>query len=182
MSTSATARLSRRTTLAAHSSVDLVRCCARFAAGRRHFSGQGGDGSLAAMGWWRLLLAGFLVAFSLAGGGASAATRPSDRACLLAWNAPSNRPLQLRVAAGAPWSRAMLGSATTTGITWEQGSAPTHSTAQSCVMALQGPARSRLVVGIWGGGESCDGRSRAPWGRLRCRTAARTSVSSQTGG
>ena len=101
------------------------------------------------MSRWRPSLAGLAVALMLESTAASAATRPSDRACLLAWNAPANVTSRQRVVGRGPWSNASLRAATVGTVTWKRGSTPLHTTAQACVLTLMKSGRLRTVTGAW---------------------------------
>jgi hypothetical protein len=92
---------------------------------------------------------GLVVALSLLGPTASAAPRSSERACLLAWNAPANKESHLRVVTGGPWSGASLLPATIYTTTWKDGSPPKQTKAQACLLRLVKSARSQVVTGKW---------------------------------
>jgi hypothetical protein len=111
---------------------------------------------------WRLSLMGFVVALSLLGTTASAAQRPSERTCLLAWNAPTNKASRLRVVTGGPWSGASLSPATISTFTWKGGSPPKKTKARACLLTLAKPERSQVVAGKWRDG----GVARWSFGRV----------------
>ena len=100
------------------------------------------------MRWWRVPLAGLVVVLTLSGA-ASAAARPSERACLIAWNAPANALNRPRVVRNGPWLSASLRNATTGTVTWKLGTNPTQTTAQACVLTLAKSGRLQIVTGLW---------------------------------
>jgi hypothetical protein len=81
---------------------------------------------------------------------AAPSTRPSDRRCLLAWNASTNGANQRKLVAARPAAVSLLpGTAGTD--TWTGAS--TASTASSaCLLAVSTPGRIRIVVGTWRAG------------------------------
>jgi hypothetical protein len=92
-------------------------------------------------------------AFVVAGPAAAAPpAHPSDRACLLAWNAPSNRPNRLRLVAARPASGLALGPGKSFTYTWRKGSAPEQTAAEACLLMLAKPGRIQVVTGIWRAG------------------------------
>jgi len=101
------------------------------------------------MGRWRVPLAGLVVALTLSGTAASAAPRPSERACLLAWNAPANVANRPPVVASGPWSSASLRPGATYTVTWQRGSTSKQTTAQACLLTLMKSRRFQLVTGVW---------------------------------
>lgn len=97
-----------------------------------------------------LALAGHSVAAASA---AAVADRPSERACLLSWNAPSNAASRRRVAERGPWSAAILSPGTTAMVTWRRGSPPAVGPARpGCLLRLLKPGQSLLVAGAWRNG------------------------------
>ncbi len=94
-------------------------------------------------------LAGLVVALTLSGTAASAALRPSERGCLLAWNAPANVASRQTVVASGPWSSASLRPGVTSTVTWQRGSTSKQTTAQVCLLTLVKSRGFRIVTGVW---------------------------------
>jgi len=70
-----------------------------------------------------LLTAGVVVTVVLTLAPAlSASDSPSERGCLLQWNAPSNAANRQRVVASGPWTRATLRAGVSANLTWKLGS------------------------------------------------------------
>jgi hypothetical protein len=104
-------------------------------------------------GWfWAWPLAGLVVALTLSGA-ASAAARPSERACLLAWNAPANAVNRPRLVRNGPWVSASLRPTTAGTVTWKLDSNPTQTTAQACVLTLAKSGRLQIITGMWREGD-----------------------------
>ena len=80
---------------------------------------------------------------------AQSRAQPSDRACLIAWNAPANHPNRLRLLAQRPISGLQLLPGTVGTDTWTKGSPPMQTTAQACLLTLAKPGAIRTVTGIW---------------------------------
>lgn len=89
------------------------------------------------------------VGLALAGSALAASTRPSDRACLIAWNSPANQVNRLRLLALRPIARLDLRTAVIFNVTWKKGSPPTRTSSQSCVMTVEKRREVRMVTGIW---------------------------------
>jgi hypothetical protein len=113
----------------------------------------------------RIAAVAALLALAACAGAAAAAalaTRPSERSCVVAWNAPSNQSNRLRLLAAKPVVRLTLRPGVTSRDTWTQGAAPTQGSAlPACLLTLVQPGAIRLVTGIWRGG----GVSRWSFGR-----------------
>jgi hypothetical protein len=105
---------------------------------------------------------GLLGTAGLSGTTASAAQRPSERTCLLAWNGLTNKANRLRVVTGGPWSGASLLPATIYTTTWKDGSPPKQTKAQACLLRLVKSERSQVVTGKWRNG----GVARWSFGRV----------------
>ena len=94
------------------------------------------------------LVAGTLVlAFASA---ATAATQPSERACLIAWNAPANHANRLKLLAERPirWLELRAGVAFTD--TWTK-TGSTETSSPVCVMTVMKLGGLRIVTGRWKG-------------------------------
>lgn len=83
---------------------------------------------------------------------AAAATRPSERACLVAWNARSKGANRSVVAAGRPWVSASLRAGTTVTVRWTRGMPPSQTSAEACLLMLAKGGRVRMTTGIWRNG------------------------------
>jgi hypothetical protein len=100
---------------------------------------------------WRLLLAGLVIGFVFAATTAAAPSRPSERSCLIAWNAPGNHANRARIAADGPWLRSSLRPGVAGTFAFRRGSSPTQTTAEACLLTLVKPGRLQPVTGIWRG-------------------------------
>jgi hypothetical protein len=92
-----------------------------------------------------------LAAAALAGPAVAAPSRPSDRACLLAWNAALNQANRVRLIAARPTGLSLVPGVTFTH-TWTKGSAPKQTRAQACLLTLSKPGHIQVVTGIWRAG------------------------------
>lgn len=91
-----------------------------------------------------------LLALALAGTTLAASrAQPSDRACLLAWNAPANHANRLRLLAERPISGVRLLPGVVGTDTWANGSPLKQTTAPACVLTVGKPGEIRNVTGIW---------------------------------
>gem|GEM_PF-2667176 len=106
---------------------------------------------------------------------ASAARGPSERRCLLAWNARDNAANRQRIDAAGPWPRASLFPGVSGTLTWRRGSQPVSTSGPACLLTLVRHTRVQPVTGLWRHGRvsrwSFGGRlttSRAP-GRTNVR-------------
>ena len=100
----------------------------------------------------RLSVALILTSLALAFAGTTLAApraRPSDRACLLAWNSPANDANRVRLLAERPISGVRLLPGVVGTDTWAKGSAPKQTTAPACVLTVAKPGEIRNVTGIW---------------------------------
>lgn len=95
-----------------------------------------------------VLIATVALAVTVTPEAAPAPVVPSERSCLLAWNAPGNLANRMRVAGGRPWSSASLRAGTTSTVTWSRGK-KTETTSPACLMALVARTRLQLVTGVW---------------------------------
>lgn len=93
-----------------------------------------------------LILVSLTVALA---GTASAATRPSERACLIAWNSPANHANRARLLALRPITRLELRAGVSGTVTWKKGSPPTETSSQACFMTVAKRGQIELVTGIW---------------------------------
>lgn len=80
---------------------------------------------------------------------ASGARGPTERGCLLAWNARENAASRERVVSEGPWAAALLLPGVASMLRWQRGSAPTQATAQACLLTLVKPRELQPVTGIW---------------------------------
>ena len=83
---------------------------------------------------------------------ATAHARPSDRSCLLAWNAAANNANHLRLLAQRPIAALQLLPAEVGTDTWQKGSTPTQTSSMACVLTLAKTGAIRQIVGIWNAG------------------------------
>lgn len=106
----------------------------------------------ASLGRMKRILTLLLVCSAALGvsGDLSAQIRPSERACLVSWNARSNLQGRERVAAGAPWRAAVLVAAKTGWVTINPVGSSFETPA--CVLLLVKSRRMREVVGPWRSG------------------------------
>jgi hypothetical protein len=74
---------------------------------------------------------------------------PSDRRCLLEWNAPGNAANRARIVSDGPWSSALLLPATSGTTTWRRGATPTTTTVRACALRLENRRRLLIVTGAW---------------------------------
>jgi hypothetical protein len=79
----------------------------------------------------------------------AASPRPSDRGCLVAWNAPANHANRLRVLADRPIAGLSLLPGIAGTDTWSKGSAPKETTKPACLLTVAKPRAIRVVTGIW---------------------------------
>lgn len=101
---------------------------------------------------FRLAVIGVLVAIALSSPALSAVPRPSERACLIAWNAPANASNRAAVAAGLPWPNATLHPGRTFQDTWTRGGTQRQTSDDSCLMTLGKRRTLQLVTGLWRNG------------------------------
>jgi hypothetical protein len=78
-------------------------------------------------------------------------TQPSDRSCLIAWNAPGNQANRAHLLAQRPLSRLQLLPGRVGTDTWSKGSAPKQTSSMACLLTLEKPGEIRIVTGIWHG-------------------------------
>jgi hypothetical protein len=97
-------------------------------------------------------LAAVALGVVLVGTAGAAPARPSDRACLIAWNAPSNRPSRLRLLAGRPIQRLSLLPGVVSSDTWRKGLAPIETATDACLLTLARPGTIEVVTGLWRAG------------------------------
>lgn len=78
--------------------------------------------------------------------------RPSDRACLIAWNAPPNRPTRVKLLALRPPTRLSLRSGVVFTDTWKKGSPATETSAAACLLTVVKRRTVQVVTGRWRAG------------------------------
>jgi hypothetical protein len=78
--------------------------------------------------------------------------RPSERSCLLAWNAPQNQSNRLRLIAAPRVSNLSLRAGVTGTVTWSRGAAQKQTSATACLLTLARPGQIQLVSGVWHSG------------------------------
>ena len=92
-----------------------------------------------------------LLLLALAGTAAAAPpTEPSDRGCLLAWNAASNDANHAKLLRARPAGLMLHGGRSGTD-TWTKTTTTSTSTA-ACLLTVVKARTSQLVVGPWNGG------------------------------
>jgi hypothetical protein len=97
-----------------------------------------------------LLAACALLALALAGTASAASrTRPSDRACLLAWNAPGNHGSRTRLLAQRPIAGLALRAGVVLVDMWTKGSASTETRGPACLLTIEKRGSTRIVTGMW---------------------------------
>lgn len=101
----------------------------------------------------RLVIAALVVAGTLTSGALATAARPSERACLLAWNAPSNGANHSRLARSWPWAKSTLRPGIAGTVVFKRGSPPKQTTTEACLLTLAKGHRVLPVTGIWRGGD-----------------------------
>jgi hypothetical protein len=74
---------------------------------------------------------------------------PTDRGCLIAWNAPANAANRHRLAG----TRLATGLSLRPGVvgrdTWTQGATPTHTSTPACLLTVGASGGARIVIGAW---------------------------------
>lgn len=105
------------------------------------------------------------LAFSfavLAVGTATAAylSQPTDRGCLLAWNAASNQSNRVKLIAERPMTGLSLRGGTSSTVTWTKGSAARQTSTEACLLTASKPGKIQVVTGVWRVGHV----SRWSWG------------------
>lgn len=100
---------------------------------------------------WLLLSAAALLAVGVAWTPAlaSSATGPSERACLLAWNAQTNEAGRQRLVASGPWRVAVLRPAVVGRLRFGGGAPPQTTSGVGCSLMLLKQGRLQLVNGRW---------------------------------
>jgi hypothetical protein len=78
--------------------------------------------------------------------------QPSDRACLIAWNAPANHANRVQLLAQRPISGLQLLPGVVGTDTWSKGSVPKQTSTVACVLTLATPGEVRFVTGAWRAG------------------------------
>jgi hypothetical protein len=84
-------------------------------------------------------------------GATHATSQPSDRACLIAWNASANQASRLRLLAQRPIVGISLRAGVVYTDTWTMGSSPTTTGAPACLLTIAKRSESRIVTGTWSG-------------------------------
>ena len=91
----------------------------------------------------RLLLAALAAA-------AAPGAPPSDRACLLAWNAPANAAARAHLLTLRPAARALLLPGVVYTDTWSRGKPATRSAGvEACLLTVRRRQRVQIVQGRW---------------------------------
>ena len=80
---------------------------------------------------------------------ATPATQPSERACLIAWNAPANDAGHSRLLAERPILRLMLTAGVSYVVTWTKTSSTTRIGGPSCLLTIVKRGELRIVTGMW---------------------------------
>lgn len=93
-----------------------------------------------------LLTAVLLLALAPA---AETSARPSDRACLIAWNATSNRPNRVKLLALRPLTSLALRAGVVSTDTWKKGASPTQTSAAACLLTVVKRRTVQIVTGRW---------------------------------
>ena len=111
-----------------------------------------------------LLRVPIALAFSFAvfvAGTATAAylSQPSDRGCLLAWNAPSNHSNRVKLIAARPMTGLSLRGGNSFTDTWTKG-APKQTSTEACLLTVAEAGKIQFVTGVWRVGHV----SRWSWG------------------
>jgi hypothetical protein len=92
------------------------------------------------------------VALGLGPQTAFGAPAPSERRCLLAWNATVNAANRQRIVAEGPWPRASLFPGLSFTTTWRRGSTRVTTRGPACLLTLVRGTRVRPVTGLWRNG------------------------------
>lgn len=83
---------------------------------------------------------------------ATSPTRPSDRTCLIAWNARTNRTNRLKLLTLRPPSVLQLLPAVVGTDTWSKGSALTQTSEPACLLTFAKSGTIHEITGIWRAG------------------------------
>lgn len=75
-------------------------------------------------------------------------TQPSDRACLIAWNAPANHTNRIKLLAERPIVGLMLRPAVVFTVTWTKASSK-RSGGPACVLTIMKRGTVQNVTGMW---------------------------------
>jgi hypothetical protein len=105
-----------------------------------------------------------LVVVSLEGGSAlsAPAAQPSDRGCLLAWNAPSNRPNRVKLISARPLTGISLRGGESFSYSWTKGTVTKQTSSEACLLTVAKSGTIQVVTGRWRFGPI----SRWSWGRV----------------
>ena len=111
-----------------------------------------------------LLRVPIVLAFSFAvfvAGTATAAdlSQPSDRGCLLAWNAASNHSNRVKLIAARPMTGLSLRGGNSFTDTWTKG-VPKQTSTEACLLTVAKTGKIQFVTGVWRVGHV----SRWSWG------------------
>ena len=93
-----------------------------------------------------------VTSLALACAGATLAAshgQPSDRSCLVAWNATGNQANRARLIAERPIAGLRLLPGIVGTDTVKKGSPPTQTAAPACLLAVATPGQIRIVTGLW---------------------------------
>lgn len=94
-------------------------------------------------------------------------TQPSDRGCLIAWNAPSNRANRGRLVTAQPEHGLSLRGGRSSTDRWTKGAGVTQTSTAACLLTLSTPHSAQMVIGIWKSGRV----TRWSWGPVTPPTA-----------
>jgi hypothetical protein len=84
---------------------------------------------------------------------AASHSRPSERSCLIAWNAPSNQANRAKLIARRPIAGLFLGTAVSGTVTWTKEASPSQSTPhQACMLTIAKSQQIQMVTGVWKAG------------------------------
>jgi hypothetical protein len=110
-----------------------------------------------------------VLVLAVGAGFAAPPTHPSDRSCLIAWNAPANHANRARLLAAGPTSGLSLRGGRSYTYTWTKTTSR-QSSSEACLLMLHRAGMVQLVTGRWH-----DGRvERWAWGRVGAATTALT--------
>lgn len=122
----------------------------------------------------RLLLLALVMLTGMLGRTAFSAPikTPSERACIIAWNADTNHANQLRLHAARPLTTATLLPTRWFTFAFGHGSTQKRSSADVCLLTLNKEGRSQQVTGHWRSGHVTNWS----WSTVHIRTATRAAA------
>jgi hypothetical protein len=105
-----------------------------------------------------------LLVLALQAGAAvsASAAEPSDRGCLLAWNAPSNHRNRVKLIAARPVTGLSLRAGESSSYSWTKGTRAKQTAAEACLLTVAKRGGIQVVTGRWGFGPV----NRWSWSRL----------------